>query len=186
MWINPNTLEIYTLHSEIRAAFPNVLFPADVSDDDIAAVGIEPLVASAPAYDPLSESAIELAPAKVDGVWIRRWQIVALSPEAAAENQAQAAADALDAAKAARHVQVARIKVTTASGKEFDGDETSQTRMARAILAMESVSATETHWVLATNIPTVVTLAELKEALVLSGEAQAAVWMAPFASGQLF
>ena len=185
MWINPNTLEIYTLHSDIRAAFPNVLFPAELSDDDIAAVGVLPLVVSAPAYDPLSESAIELAPEKVDGAWTQRWQIVALSPEAVAENQAQAAADALDAAKAARHAQVDRIKVTTVSGKEFDGDEISQTRMARAILAMESAGVTETQWVLATNIPTIVTLEELKEALVLSGEAQTAIWMAPFESGQL-
>lgn len=83
-------------------------------------------------------------------------------------------------AKAQRSAQVEAIKVTTQSGKEFDGDETSQTRMARAVLALQTTGTPDVKWVLANNIPTVVTLAELAEALALAGGAQAAIWSAPY------
>lgn len=90
------------------------------------------------------------------------------------------AAKKLEAAKKVRTAAVSAIKVTTASGKEFDGDETSQTRMARAILALQATSTPTVLWVLANNIPTDVTVAELAEALALSGAAQAAIWSAPY------
>jgi hypothetical protein len=83
-------------------------------------------------------------------------------------------------AKAQRTAQVEAIKVTTQSGKEFDGDETSQTRMARAVLALQTTGTPDVKWVLANNVPTVVTLAELAEALALAGGAQAAIWSAPY------
>ena len=86
----------------------------------------------------------------------------------------------LEQAKKERMAAVAAIKVTTASGKVFDGDETSQTRMARAIIALEAMGAPSVKWVLANNVPTDVTVAELTEALALAGAAQAAVWSAPY------
>ncbi len=73
---------------------------------------------------------------------------------------------------------VARICVTTASGKTFDGDETSQTRMARAVVALQAAGQTETLWVLADNTPTAVTLDELAEALALAGAEQTRLWVA--------
>lgn len=81
-------------------------------------------------------------------------------------------------AKAARETAVAAIKVTTAAGNTFDGDETSQTRMARAIIAL-NVAPPETtvNWVLADNSVINATSAELTEALYLAGEAQAAIWV---------
>jgi hypothetical protein len=84
-----------------------------------------------------------------------------------------------EAAKSARAVAVAAITVTTASGKTFDGDEKSQDRMARAILALQASGAASTLWVLADNTPTTVTAAELGEALALAGAAQSAVWVIP-------
>lgn len=86
----------------------------------------------------------------------------------------------LATAKAQRRIAVEAIKVTTASGKEFDGDENSQTRMARAILALQATGAPSVKWVLANNVPTMVTAAELVEALALAGAAQAAVWSEPY------
>ena len=83
-------------------------------------------------------------------------------------------------AKKERTAAVAAIKVTTASGKVFDGDEVSQTRMARSIIALEAMGAPSVKWVLANNVPTDVTVAELTEALALAGAAQAAVWSAPY------
>jgi hypothetical protein len=79
--------------------------------------------------------------------------------------------------KAERDLAVASIVVTTSTGKQFNGDETSQTRMARAIIAMQAANAQTITWVLATNDAVEVTVAELSEALVLAGQAQSAVWV---------
>lgn len=93
---------------------------------------------------------------------------------------AQAAQAALaQQAKAAREQAVARIKVTTSNGKTFDGDEVSQTRMARAVVALQAAGQSETVWVLADNTPATVTLAELAEALALAGAEQTQLWVAP-------
>lgn len=81
-------------------------------------------------------------------------------------------------AKLARLGQVREIKVTTASGKEFDGDEDSQNRMSRAISAMEDTDTTQ--WVLVDNTIHTVSKAELKEALKLAGIAMTTIWMKPY------
>lgn len=82
--------------------------------------------------------------------------------------------DTREAFKSNRSIAVQSIKVTVGD-KVFDGDETSQTRMARAIVAMTD---TETVlWVLADNTPVQVTKDELTEALRLAGEAQAQAWV---------
>lgn len=82
-------------------------------------------------------------------------------------------------AKAARTEAVAAITVTTSTGKVFDGDEQSQERMARAILISQLTGLTSTTWTLADNAIVAVTLAELTEALILSGQQQAALWPIP-------
>lgn len=91
---------------------------------------------------------------------------------------------ARERAKAQRQAQVDVIKVTTSSGRVFDGDETSQTRMARAIVGLQAAQAalgpaapTDIVWVLADNTAVSVTAAELSEALILAGQAQAAIWV---------
>jgi hypothetical protein len=83
-----------------------------------------------------------------------------------------------EAAKATRADTVARIRVTTTAGHEFDGDEVSQGRMARAILGLDAAGPAATiPWVLADNSVINATAAELREALILAGQAQAAVWV---------
>jgi len=79
-------------------------------------------------------------------------------------------------AKQDKILAVSQIKVTTTSGKAFDGDEVSQNRMARAVTA-SSVGDT-TQWILADNTQASVTHEELKEALLLAGEAMTEIWMA--------
>lgn len=65
--------------------------------------------------------------------------------------------------------------VVEVQGMRFDGDEISQTRMARAITALQ---AEETIlWVLADNTAVQVTKEQLVEALRLAGQAQAAIWV---------
>lgn len=79
--------------------------------------------------------------------------------------------------KLERTLLVSRIKVTTSSGKTFDGDETSQTRMARAIIALQATGTPTTPWVLADNSAVSVSAVELAEALALAGAAQTALWV---------
>lgn len=86
------------------------------------------------------------------------------------------------AAKRSRADAVSRIQVTTASGRVFDGDELSQSRMARAVLAMERAGVAETEWVLADNTVASVSADELAEALALAGAEQSRLWVLPYAS----
>jgi len=76
-----------------------------------------------------------------------------------------------------KHNSVAQIKVTTASGKVFDGDETSQDRMARAISIASISGQIQTQWKLADNTIVMVTLDELKEALTLAGQEMSRIWL---------
>lgn len=82
-------------------------------------------------------------------------------------------------AKQLRAKEVEAIKITTSAGNTFDGDELSQSRMARAIIALSTGLAPSVTWVLADNTTVQATGAELTEALVLAGQAQAAVWVIP-------
>lgn len=82
---------------------------------------------------------------------------------------------ARQAFKADRAAAVKAITVTTSAGNSFDGDEESQGRMARAILALP-IDGTVT-WVLADNSAIQVTAAELIEALALAGAEQARLWI---------
>jgi len=99
------------------------------------------------------------------------------TPEQIAANQEAAAKAAREALKAQRTAAVAQIKVTTAAGNTFDGDEVSQGRMSRAIIALSTGLAPSVTWVLADNSVIQATAAELTEALVLAGQAQAAIWV---------
>ena len=49
MWINPETQQTFANHSEIRAAYPQVSLPAELSDEFIASMG---LVATEPPAPP--------------------------------------------------------------------------------------------------------------------------------------
>lgn len=82
-----------------------------------------------------------------------------------------------DRSKSARELAVSQIKVTTAAGNTFDGDEVSQGRMARAVIALSTGLAPTVTWVLADNSVIEATAAELTEALVRAGQAQAAIWV---------
>lgn len=82
-------------------------------------------------------------------------------------------------AKAARQIAVDNIKVTTAAGHTFDGDETSQARMSRAILVLSTGAAASVPWVLADNTVIQASAAELTEALALAGAEQARLWVLP-------
>lgn len=126
-----------------------------------------------PDYNPATHFVLEIAP--VCGV--QQWALRELSD---AEKQAwhvHQNTQAQQQTKTNRDEAVACIQVTTTSGKTFDGDETSQTRMARAVVALQAAGQAETVWVLADNVPTTVSLDELAEALALAGAEQTRLWV---------
>ena len=82
-----------------------------------------------------------------------------------------------EAEKIQRDITTAKILVTTSTGNVFNGDEVSQNRLSRAILALQLTGTLTTHWVLANNVATEVGVPELAEALALSGAAQTALWV---------
>lgn len=75
-----------------------------------------------------------------------------------------------------RALEVSRIIVTTSNDNQFNGDEDSQNRMARAIQCLIAAEQATTSWKLADNTVAEVTVAEMQEALILSGQAQTALW----------
>ena len=105
-------------------------------------------------------------------------------PEAVTEerphvpSEEELAAQALAQAKADRAALVAAITVEV-DGMVFDGDETAQERMARAVLMAESPEE-QTEWVLADNTVAIVTAAQLKRACRAAGQAQTALWTKPY------
>ena len=103
-----------------------------------------------------------------------------LTPEEQAalpvRTEEEIAAEAREAFKQSRAEVVSNIKVVV-NGNVYDGDETSQARMGRAIVAM---TADETiKWVLADNSTHFATKEELTEALRLAGAEQTRLWVMP-------
>ena len=80
-------------------------------------------------------------------------------------------------AKRARKVAVANI-VVEVDGMTFDGDEISQDRMTRSIVAMTDEDSIP--WVLADNSIAIVSKNQLKTALRLSGLKQSELWIVPY------
>lgn len=92
-----------------------------------------------------------------------------------AEKAAAAERAARRAFKGKRQEKVDAIVVTTQSGKTFDGDETSQNRMTRAVVGLKDGDLIE--WVLADNSVAGVSRQELAEALYLAGREQSLLWL---------
>jgi len=78
--------------------------------------------------------------------------------------------------KVARQAAVDAIKVTTSSGKIFDGNELSQNRLARNIVAMAESGEAETPWKLADNTWASIPIDEMIEALNLARAEQTQIW----------
>jgi len=77
--------------------------------------------------------------------------------------------------KVNRADSVEAIKVTTLAGNEFDGNETSQTRMSRAIAVMNDTDTI--MWILANDEAIMVGKAEMMEALKLASAEQTRLWV---------
>ena len=80
--------------------------------------------------------------------------------------------------KAERQAAVDVLKVTVSTGKVFDGNDEAQMNMLLALQVASIANLTETLWTLADNTRVMVTLAEMKEAIVLAGLAKSDLWSA--------
>ena len=156
---------------QVRKMFPGVSFPASGGVDMPDVRSYTP--AHTPLYDPATHAVREVAP--VGGV--QQWEVYPLTKKQVQENAAAAVIETREQAKAARQAAVDAIVVTTHAGNTFDGDETSQTRMARAIIALQTTGTSAVTWVLADNSVIQATAAELSEALALAGAKQAEIWV---------
>lgn len=96
-----------------------------------------------------------------------------IRPATKARTPEQIAATLRDRFKKLRAEKVANITVDV-DGMVFDGDETSQQRMARSILVMNDTE--QITWILSDNTPASVTKAQLELALRKAGEAQTQLW----------
>ena len=104
------------------------------------------------------------------GGWYRKGSAPKFTDEEVAMKQ-------LVTAKAEREDYVSKI-VVEVDGMMFDGDETSQDRMARSIIALDL--GEKVQWVLADNTIKMVTRAQLREALRKAGKAQTEIWSDPY------
>jgi len=83
------------------------------------------------------------------------------------------------AAKQARAAAVDAITVTTSTGKVFDGNLAALQNMTSAYVVGTESNIASTPWTLADNSRVEVTLAEIKEAMTLSGLEISRLWALP-------
>ncbi len=111
-------------------------------------------------------------PYLIDGSWVNR-------PDPTEEELAE---QELIKAKLERAESVSKITVEV-DGLVFDGDETAQNRMSRAITMFNAAglpAGTTTAWVLADSSIAQVTVAQLSKALLLAGQKQTELWLKPY------
>ena len=177
MWINTKTGKVLLTYSDIRQDCSQTSFPVELTDEMISNAGYSEVICKAPDFDKITQSATESAPLLTNGVWTQQWTIQDLPLENVAENKAVTERLEREAMKAQRDITTAGILVKTSSGNIFNGDEVSQNRLSRAILALQLTGTLTTHWVLANNVATEVGVPELAEALALAGAAQTELWV---------
>ena len=90
MWID-ETGRVFKAHADIRLRFPNVSLPAVMSDEALAALGLQAVQqVSAPVVDH-TQNVSEGAPT-FDGGWTQNWLVTPAAPEEIAQRtQAQEA-----------------------------------------------------------------------------------------------
>lgn len=161
---------------EVRALFPNVSFPVEFNVAPEGYAVVEDV--APPTYNPLLEKLVEVTPVKRAGLVVRKWNIINLSAEEAAEAKKQADEQKLQLAKYERSIEVQQIKVVV-DGKTYDGNEVAQNRMLNRISAL--ADGQTTIWVLADGTTAMVTRANLQAAFKAANDAQAEIWIRPYA-----
>lgn len=128
-YINIDTGEYPVSEEQIRARYPNALFPQPFEPAD----GYAPVqFGTLPAHDAHTHRVVEAAPVQDEaGEWHQGWVVVPLTAEELAQRAADAAA-ALEAARAAKNaaINAARLAANTGAfehaGKHFACDALSR------------------------------------------------------------
>lgn len=158
MWYQPSENRTFTLHSEIRAAFPNTSFPINLTDEMLNGFGVYPVTQITPIFDLITHAAQEIAPELVNGNYEQRWSIVALPSEQVAANIEAKKVQMVSAVNARR--DAAEEAGFTYMGKPFDSDSRSVQRINTAVqaaqVALAAAAPFELEWMCADN--TTVTL----------------------------
>lgn len=196
-YIDTSTLEYPLFEVDIIARIPDTFFGGVFSPPAPYARVYE---TKPPEYNYITSHLEERTPVNEYGGYYQKWQVVSKFQEyvdnlgnlvTIKEQEDKAFSDAAlleqqsileqnrSVAKLLRQASVEKIVVTTSAGNTFDGDEISQNRMARAILALQATGGHGVSWVLTDNSVIQASVAELTEALALAGASQAAMWIIP-------
>lgn len=82
------SIDRYPYYSDdLRADHPNISFPSDVSDLDLAEYRVYPVKMVKVEYDLVTEGVRELAPVLVNGEWQQQWEIIELPQEQVDQNR---------------------------------------------------------------------------------------------------
>ncbi len=82
MWIDPNKQMLFHSPAAVRAAHPNVSFPATMPDSALEDLGLFRVVETVqPTYDSSAQTVDEVPPVLVDGVWTQQWVVRDLTVE---------------------------------------------------------------------------------------------------------
>ena len=164
------------LRSEFAKTLPTVSLAANLTQYEFDKYGFDPVdEVPQPVVGEFELANYVGAVAQEGGGFAQGWEVVPMPQEQIDQVVANKALIAREEAKATRAASVEAIVVVVGE-KMFDGDETSQNRMARAIIAMNAAAQPTTLWTLADNVTVEVTVAELEQALQLDGQAQTDIW----------
>jgi hypothetical protein len=87
-----NIPENYSI-AQLRRDNPQVSFPQDIPEPTLAEYSVYPLTpANQPVYDSATHRIEENTPVLVEGVWTQVWNVIALTAEEIAQQQAEHAA----------------------------------------------------------------------------------------------
>lgn len=165
---NIETNEILS-YEEIDLANPSISFPADGTVDTLMDVWQVIQPSEKPLYDAYVETLVE-----GETNFVQTWTV---EPLTQAEIDANAPAKYerdLKLWKGDRDILVRNIEVTY-NAVVYQGDEDSQTRMARAIVALPD-DITTINWVAKDNTVNSLTRLDLQAILLDAGNQQSAIW----------
>lgn len=94
--IENNAVKQYPYGADVlRRDNPQTSFPANPTDELLASYGVLPVTqVEVPAYDSAVQRIEESSPALVSGTWTQVWNVIALTAEEVAQQQADRAAQA--------------------------------------------------------------------------------------------
>lgn len=163
---------------EFRKKFNHVIFPKKLTNELLSQFNHALLEETPyPEYEKFYFSLSEDDAINENGIWKRQWKLTPIK-----RTETEIYEYELFKSKQDRAEKVNKITVEV-DGMIFDGDETSQERMSRAItaaLASNISTDTTTNWVLHDNTVATPTIVQLATALRLAGEEQTRLWTIPY------